>query len=69
VATITLTPDTLDFGQVALDAGGGSVVINGGILVDAAGPGSFNLTPLFSLPSPFSLTLGTCPTTIAGGSS
>lgn len=68
-----LTLQTASFGQVALNAGGGSVF---GTLVGAAttflgsNGGSIDLTPLQGdIPSPFHLSsLGTCPTHLNSGS-
>jgi hypothetical protein len=71
--TITFSPDIINFGQVALDAGSGSVFYSGGINVFTlnAGSGAYSLQPLTNLSAPFSFSggLGTCSANMAGGAS
>jgi hypothetical protein len=65
---VTLNPSTIDFGQLALDAGSGSV-FGSGIQVAASNStqGTYALSPLFNLPGPFSLTAGSCSTAQSSG--
>jgi hypothetical protein len=68
-ATVILSPSTIDFGNVALNAGSGHVFSSTGIGVSVSGPGTFGIQlPLF--PAPYSgITFGSCPITLASGSS
>jgi PEP-CTERM motif len=67
LVSLTLIPNSIDFGDVALNAGGGHV-FGSAIVVQTSGAGSFDLNPLFALPAPYSVTSGSCSSTIAGGS-
>jgi hypothetical protein len=65
-AAAILTPSTVDFGQVALDAGVlDTVYSSSGITVAAVG-GTFTFQ--LSFPTPYSISLGTCTSGLVSGS-
>jgi PEP-CTERM motif-containing protein len=69
--TISFTSDLINFGQVSLNAGGGSVNYLGGVeTVSTTGTnGFFVLEPPLPGPSPFSVSLGSCAAALSAGAS
>ena len=68
VYSVTFSPNPTSFGEVAQNAGGGS--IGNSIEVNAEGPpGAYDLSPLFNANSPYTINIGNCPTNLSSGSS
>jgi hypothetical protein len=68
--TISFTSDVINFGQVSLNAGGGSVTYLDIEQVSTTGTsGFFLLEPPLPAPSPFSVSLGNCAAALSAGAS
>lgn len=66
--TISFTSDVINFGSLNLNAGGGTVFYLGNENVFLTGSGgTFSLAPPLPAPAPFSINMGTCPSSSGGG--
>jgi hypothetical protein len=60
---VYVSPDPVNFGQVALNAGGGSVDISTAVTVNSTS-GGVDVSPLFVSAGPFTTTNYTCPAAV-----